>query len=154
MVADESCDSQHDGQPDHGYRGILGALSSRCGKYALNPLGETLRAMDDQLIMATMGGVKQSFAFDTLRHDHTPKPEDTRKSRPPSALAASSSVLVMKYFMSHEADVFRREVLQPHFHFVKAEKMDASRKESREQFWICIGFKGRRPAQSQEQAEL
>ncbi|SPO43477.1 related to MRM2 - mitochondrial rRNA methyl transferase [Moesziomyces antarcticus] len=95
-----------------------------------------------------------SFAFDTLRHDHTPKPEDARKSRPPSALAASSSVLVMKYFMSHEADVFRREVLQPHFHFVKAEKMDASRKESREQFWICIGFKGRRPAQSQEQAEL
>lgn len=49
----------------------------------------------------------------------------------------------MKYFMSHEADNFRKEVLEKHFHFVKAEKMEASRKESREQFWICIGFKGR-----------
>lgn len=109
--------------------------------------------MDAQLIMATMAGVRQSFAFDTLRRDDTPKQEDARQSRPASALAGSSSVLVMKYFMSHEADVFRREVLQPHFHFVKAEKMDASRKESREQFWICIGFKGRRTTQPHEQAE-
>lgn len=48
----------------------------------------------------------------------------------------------MKYFMSHEADVFRKEVLERHFHFVKAEKMAASRKESKEQFWVCIGYKG------------
>ena len=48
----------------------------------------------------------------------------------------------MKFFMSHEANEFRKEVLEKHFRFVKAEKMDASRKESREQFWICIGFKG------------
>ncbi|KAI3486506.1 hypothetical protein L1887_49907 [Cichorium endivia] len=32
-----------------------------------------------------------SFAFDTLRHDDTPKQEDARQSRPASALAGSSS---------------------------------------------------------------
>lgn len=57
-------------------------------------------------------------------------------------MASKSSVLVMKYFMSHEADLFRKEVLERQFHSVKAEKMEASRKESREQFWICIGFEG------------
>lgn len=49
---------------------------------------------------------------------------------------------MMKYFMSHEADLFRKQVLERHFQFVKAEKMAASRKESREQFWVCIGYKG------------
>lgn len=48
----------------------------------------------------------------------------------------------MKYFMSHEAEVFRKEVLERSFLFVKSEKMEASRKSSREQFWVCIGFKG------------
>lgn len=52
------------------------------------------------------------------------------------------SVLVMKYFMSAEADRFRKEELEQRFAFVKAEKMEASRKESREQFWVCMGFRG------------
>ena len=68
----------------------------------------------------------------------------SRKS--PASLASQSSVLVMKYFMSHEADVFRKEVLEKRFRFVRAEKMDASRKESREQFWICIGYRGLPPS--------
>lgn len=45
----------------------------------------------------------------------------------------------MKHFMSHEADQFRKQVLEKSFHFVKSEKMDASRKASREQFWVCVG---------------
>lgn len=83
----------------------------------------------------------QDFAIRTLKRDHHLLQSQERKS--PISLASKSSVLVMKYFMSHEADSFRKQVLEKHFHFVKAEKMEASRKESREQFWICIGFKGR-----------
>ncbi|SPO21741.1 related to MRM2 - mitochondrial rRNA methyl transferase [Ustilago trichophora] len=85
-----------------------------------------------------------SFAFQTLKQDPQQSSNVERKS--PVSLASKSSVLVMKYFMSHEADVFRKEVLERHFRFVKAEKMDASRKESREQFWICIGHKGLPPS--------
>lgn len=71
--------------------------------------------------------------------------EARRKS--PLSSASTSSVLVMKYFMSHEADLFRKEVLEKHFGFVKAEKMAASRKESREQFWVCIGYQGQQTSQ-------
>lgn len=46
---------------------------------------------------------------------------------------------VCKYFMSPEANEFRK-VLEQHFQFVRSEKMDASRSESREQYWVCIGF--------------
>jgi len=48
---------------------------------------------------------------------------------------------VCKYFMSAEADDFRRHVLERHFHYVRSEKMRASRSESREQYWVCIGFR-------------
>ncbi|CDU24414.1 related to MRM2-mitochondrial rRNA methyl transferase [Sporisorium scitamineum] len=86
-----------------------------------------------------------NFASRTLKRDD-PKLKQKQKQngerRSANLLASTCSVLVMKYFMSHEADMFRKEVLEKHFHFVKAEKMIASRKESREQFWICIGFKG------------
>ncbi|CBQ70541.1 conserved hypothetical protein [Sporisorium reilianum SRZ2] len=82
-----------------------------------------------------------SFAIRTLKRDDL-KPKQSGERRSASSLASTCSVLVMKYFMSHEADLFRKEVLEKHFQFVKAEKMEASRKESREQFWICIGFKG------------
>lgn len=47
---------------------------------------------------------------------------------------------VCKYFMSPEADEFRK-VLEQHFQFVRSEKMNASRSESREQYWVCIGFR-------------
>lgn len=104
-----------------------------------------MRLMSDTTFiyrLATFCSPLQSFAFDTLKPDlRNESPEGERKS--PKSLASKSCVLVMKYFMSHEADVFRKEVLEKRFSFVKAEKMDASRKESREQFWICIGYKGR-----------
>ena len=47
---------------------------------------------------------------------------------------------VCKYFMSPEADEFRN-VLKQHFQYVRSEKMKASRSESREQYWVCIGFR-------------
>ncbi|TKY84988.1 hypothetical protein EX895_006068 [Sporisorium graminicola] len=84
-----------------------------------------------------------SFAVQTLKRDDLDlKQKQNPERRTANSLASTCSVLVMKYFMSQEADLFRKEVLQKYFHFVKAEKMDASRKESREQFWVCIGFKG------------
>ncbi|PWN54357.1 ribosomal RNA methyltransferase [Violaceomyces palustris] len=55
---------------------------------------------------------------------------------------STSSVLIMKYFMSAEADRFRKVVLERCFDRVRSEKVEASRKESREQFWVCVGFRG------------
>jgi len=43
--------------------------------------------------------------------------------------------------MSAEADEFRRTVLESSFEYVRAEKMAASRTESREQYWVCIGYR-------------
>lgn len=71
-----------------------------------------------------------NFAIQNLKHDIQLMQDGERRS--PTSLASKASVLVMKYFMSHQADLFRRDVLEKHFHFVKAEKMDASRKESRD----------------------
>ncbi|KAK0570063.1 2' O-ribose methyltransferase [Tilletia horrida] len=51
---------------------------------------------------------------------------------------------VCKFFGSPAADHFRKRVLEPAFHKVKVEKgrIDASRKESKEAFWVCQGFRG------------
>lgn len=59
----------------------------------------------------------------------------------PGKDAKTSSVFICKYFMSEEADQFRRSVLEPAFDYVRAEKMAASRAESREQYWVCIGYR-------------
>ena len=53
-----------------------------------------------------------------------------------------TSAFVCKYFASSEAEAFRRDVLQRHFASVRAEKMDASRSRSREQYWVCTGLRG------------
>lgn len=59
-----------------------------------------------------------------------------------TASAVVPSAFVCKYFMSAEAEEFRREVLAKHFRAVRSEKMDASRTRSREQYWVCLGFLG------------
>lgn len=53
-----------------------------------------------------------------------------------------SSTFICKYFMSPEADEFRKETLERHFSAVRAVKTAASRSESREQYWVCRGFLG------------
>ena len=60
----------------------------------------------------------------------------------PTKDARTSSVFICKYYMSAEADQFRRDILEPSFEYVRAEKMAASRAESREQYWVCIGYRG------------
>ncbi|KAN0060702.1 2' O-ribose methyltransferase [Thecaphora frezii] len=83
-----------------------------------------------------------SFALSTLKVDAEVQGGKGPKNKEP---AKGSSVLVMKYFMSEEADRFRKEELSRYFGLVRAEKMSASRDESREQFWVCQGFRGLQP---------
>ncbi|CAO1613577.1 unnamed protein product [Sympodiomycopsis kandeliae] len=57
----------------------------------------------------------------------------------------SSSFLILKVFQSAQADAFRSKYLQGPtgaFQKVKTEKVQSSRKESREVYWVCKGFKG------------
>ncbi|WFD33274.1 methylene-fatty-acyl-phospholipid synthase [Malassezia cuniculi] len=53
-----------------------------------------------------------------------------------------SSAFICKYFMSREADEFRKDTLECRFSNVRAVKTAASRSESREQYWVCRGFLG------------
>jgi len=64
-----------------------------------------------------------------------------RMLRPADASGGRPSAFVCKYYMSPEADEFRREVLERHFAKVRSEKLDASRARSREQYWVCLGFR-------------
>ncbi|PKI85420.1 methylene-fatty-acyl-phospholipid synthase [Malassezia vespertilionis] len=69
-----------------------------------------------------------------------PKAEERTGARTMDSLL--TSVFVCKYFMSEDANIFRKQVLEPNFLAVRAEKMDASRSESREQYWVCLGYRG------------
>ncbi|KAI0631637.1 ribosomal RNA methyltransferase FtsJ domain-containing protein [Trametes polyzona] len=51
-------------------------------------------------------------------------------------------VLVLKLFASPIQDKFRAECLKPHFNLVTYVKPPASRDESSEAYWVCMGFKG------------
>ncbi|OMJ10965.1 Ribosomal RNA large subunit methyltransferase E [Smittium culicis] len=48
--------------------------------------------------------------------------------------------LVMKYFMGESAPVLKKN-LQLHFSKVISEKPKSSRKESAEQYYVCLGYK-------------
>ena len=52
------------------------------------------------------------------------------------------SVFICKYFMSQDADEFRKDTLERCFSAVRGVKTAASRSESREQYWVCRGFLG------------
>ncbi|KAJ9477609.1 rRNA methyltransferase 2, mitochondrial [Pseudozyma hubeiensis] len=135
MVADAalgSADGNDDDKQSEGFVDVV--VSDMMANTTGNPITDTEASLE-------LCRAATDFAIRTLKHDRHLLRSQERKS--PISLASKSSVLVMKYFMSHEADSFRKQVLEKNFHFVKAEKMEASRKESREQFWICIGFKGR-----------
>ncbi|CAD6942021.1 unnamed protein product [Tilletia caries] len=56
----------------------------------------------------------------------------------------AKTMFVCKFFGSPAADQFRRQVLERAFERVKVEKgrIGASRKESREAFWVCQGYRG------------
>lgn len=88
--------------------------------------------------ICTSWHLTQDFCRAVLR----PTPDaDVRVTRS-TPLDALPSAFVCKYFMSAEAEEFRREVLAKHFQSVRSEKMDASRAQSREQYWVCLKFHG------------
>ncbi|KAI0045048.1 23S ribosomal RNA methyltransferase [Auriscalpium vulgare] len=51
-------------------------------------------------------------------------------------------VLLIKIFQHPELQAFRKKQLEPHFHSVLYVKPEASRSESSEGYWLCLGFKG------------
>lgn len=56
-----------------------------------------------------------------------------------------TSFLVVKILQSQETDDFKKEYLegsQGVFESVKMTKVKSSRKESRETYWVCKGFRG------------
>ena len=55
----------------------------------------------------------------------------------------------MKFFLHPDLLAFRKEQLDPYFARVATEKPKASRSESSEAYWVCLGYKGR-PAQPDE----
>lgn len=69
-------------------------------------------------------------------------PEATLRPTPSTPVAALPSAFVCKYFMSADADAFRHDVLTKKFRSVRSEKMQASRSGSREQYWVCLGYRG------------
>lgn len=48
----------------------------------------------------------------------------------------------MKYFAHPELDNFRKEQLVPKFNVVKVIKPSSSRAESKENYFMCLGWKG------------
>lgn len=48
----------------------------------------------------------------------------------------------MKFFLHPDLVKFRKTVLEKAFARVATEKPEASRKESSEAYWVCLGFKG------------
>ncbi|KZT01865.1 23S ribosomal RNA methyltransferase [Laetiporus sulphureus 93-53] len=53
-----------------------------------------------------------------------------------------AGVLIIKYFEDPLLTKFRNEELKPHFNAVYNSKPAASRGESSEGYWVCMGFKG------------
>lgn len=58
-----------------------------------------------------------------------------------SSKLTRSTWFVAKIFTSPEADEWRKEILEPHFDYVTTEKVAASRKQSREVYWVARGFR-------------
>lgn len=48
----------------------------------------------------------------------------------------------MKWFNHPELLAFRKAELDPYFERVATEKPKASRSESSEAYWVCLGYKG------------
>ena len=112
--------SSHDGKVDV-------VLSDMMANTSGNPVRDSQASLD----LCTA-----AFEFCTSMLRPTPGPAKTEADR------QLLSAFVCKYFMSQEADEFRHEVLERHFSFVRSEKMKASRSESREQYWVCFGYRG------------
>ncbi|KAH9939667.1 S-adenosyl-L-methionine-dependent methyltransferase [Epithele typhae] len=59
-----------------------------------------------------------------------------------SVRRTKGGVLVLKHFMDRTSMSFRRQFLDPNFNVVEFAKPPSSRAESREGYWVCMGWKG------------
>ncbi|KAK0519165.1 2' O-ribose methyltransferase [Tilletia horrida] len=84
------------------------------------------------------------FAARNLRRPSSPPASGGNRTSTAISSRSTHTTFVCKFFGSPAADHFRRHVLEPSFERVKVEKgrVGASRKESREAFWVCQGFRG------------
>ncbi len=83
------------------------------------------------------------FACATLRRPPAgASAGSSRGASSSSASSASNTWFIAKIFTSAEADAWRKEVLEKCFAKVGTDKVEASRKESKEVYWVARGFKG------------
>ncbi|KPV77818.1 uncharacterized protein RHOBADRAFT_41816 [Rhodotorula graminis WP1] len=108
-------------------------------------------ALRDASISLALCEAALAFAVATLSpaHPRRPVPAASPDSPPPAAAptaAASGRALpvqlVIKHFTSEFTEQFRRD-LGRHFHVVRWIKPPSSRKDSKEGFFVCAGFRGR-----------
>ncbi|CUA71129.1 Ribosomal RNA large subunit methyltransferase E [Rhizoctonia solani] len=104
-----------------GDRGVDVVLSDMCA----NLSGNTIKDTESSLELCEM-----AFGF-AVKHMKV----DESQSR-------NSGVLVMKYFEHPTLLDFMREKLKPTFSHVKTLRLEASRSESREGYFLCTGFRG------------
>ncbi|KAI8976287.1 23S ribosomal RNA methyltransferase [Trametes punicea] len=64
-----------------------------------------------------------------------------------------AGVLLLKHFAHPSAEKFRKRCLDPNFNLVKYCKPSASRAESAEAYWLCMGWKGVQPTRPPEPTE-
>ncbi|TFY50941.1 hypothetical protein EVJ58_g10822 [Rhodofomes roseus] len=67
-----------------------------------------------------------------------------------SAGRRKAGVLVIKYFQHPLTNRFRHEQLKPYFADVYNSKPKASRGDSSEGYWVCMGFKGNDSARQRD----
>lgn len=119
-------------------------LSDMMGTFctdSANMSGNTVRDSQASLDLCVSAFVRSVLTQEFCQAMLRPTPEATTRltrATPPNELP---SAFICKYFMSAEAEEFRREVLAKHFLTVRSEKMSASRTASREQYWVCLGYR-------------
>ncbi|CAE6510640.1 unnamed protein product [Rhizoctonia solani] len=104
-----------------GDRGVDVVLSDMCANLSGNTIKDTQSSLE--LCEMTFG-----FAVKHMKAD--------------ASQSRKSGVLVMKYFEHPTLLDFMREKLKPTFSNVKTLRLEASRSESREGYFLCAGFRG------------
>ena len=125
-----------------GVRDALGAhevdlvLSDMLANLSGNPGRDAQRSLD--LCEAAL-----TFAVAHLAPPCSPRSPSSTRAPIPQANAHPPTQLVMKFLQSDLTPTFAA-TLRTHFTSVRWDKPSSSRAESREGYWVCSGFRGRR----------
>ncbi|GAA5899070.1 hypothetical protein JCM8208_002995 [Rhodotorula glutinis] len=107
-------------------------------------------ALRDASISLALCEAALAFAVATLSPTRLPVPVPASPDSPAPVATATTAAstrtlpvqLVIKHFTSEFTDQFRKD-LGRHFHVVRWVKPPSSRKDSKEGFFVCAGFRGR-----------